>query len=325
MFFFSQKRTISEDDLVDLRGKVAIVTGANTGIGYATAQFLVRKGAKVYIAARNESKALEAIEKLKAENIGDAGGSLEWHHLDLSDPRLAKKSAEEFGRREGRVDILVNNAAIAARGPYTVDKDGLLDIVVTNYISHYVFTRTLLPLLKKTAAEPNSDVRIVNVSSIAHSEVHPTSFKSKADISNDYGTGFYKYVQTYALTKLQNILHIAELQRTLDSQDARITCMATHPGYIMTRGTSTFLDGIPLASILKPVLTSTVFVPWRDGAMNIVWAAAGKDVALDKEMYRGRYVEPVGRVVSGSVEARDERLARELWTTTEGMLNEMGV
>ncbi|PPR03717.1 hypothetical protein CVT24_007392 [Panaeolus cyanescens] len=314
-----------EDDLVDLHGKVAIVTGANTGIGYATAQFLVRKGAKVYIAARNESRALDAIQKMQVEGIED--GTLRWLHLDLSDPRLAKKSAEEFASKENRLDILVNNAAIAAVGPYKVDKDGLLDIVVTNHISHYVFTRTLLPLLKQTASEPNSDVRIVNVSSVAHTEVHPKSFKTKEEVTKDYGQGFYKYVQTYGLTKLQNILHIAELQRQLNASasEGRITCMAAHPGYIHTRGSGDFLAGVPLGSIIKPLLTSTLFVSWRDGAMNVVWAAAGKEVAQDREKYAGKYLEPMGKIMSGSAEARDEGLAKELWATTEQILKEMGL
>ncbi|PPR00717.1 hypothetical protein CVT24_001004 [Panaeolus cyanescens] len=103
MTWFSSRK-ITETDLLDLHGKVAIVTGGNTGLGYATIQFLARRGAKVYMAARNRSKALEAIEQLKAEGIED--GCVHWLELDLSEPALARKAAEDFLAIESRLDIL---------------------------------------------------------------------------------------------------------------------------------------------------------------------------------------------------------------------------
>lgn len=113
-----------EKDLIDLSGKVVIVTGAkfvrvaylqsrlfifsplrfSTGIGYHTAKLLARKGAKVYLGARNESKASGAIHQLEQEGLGH--GQVIWLKVDLSDPRLAKEAAEEFLRRESRLDIL---------------------------------------------------------------------------------------------------------------------------------------------------------------------------------------------------------------------------
>ncbi|KAF9044241.1 NAD-P-binding protein [Panaeolus papilionaceus] len=299
------RRTISEDDLVDLHGKVAVVTGANTGVGYSVAQFLVRKGARVYIAARNESRVMEAIERLKAEDIGE--GSLHWLNLDLSDPRLAKKAGEELLGKEERLDILVNNAAI--------------------HISHYVFTRTLLPLLTKTSAQPGSDVRIVNVTSLAYSRVNPTTFKGKENLNKDYGDGFGLYLDTYGHSKLANILHINELQRKLDASNANITCLSVHPGTIKTRGSDAWFDSIPpyLRSFAKFV-GGFFFGPWRNGGMSVAWAAAGKEIAASRETYRGKYVEPVATIVTPSTAAaRDERLASELWESTEEVLRELGI
>ncbi|KAF9047457.1 hypothetical protein BJ165DRAFT_1526765 [Panaeolus papilionaceus] len=217
-------RTISEDDLVNLEGKVAIVTGGNTG------------GAKVYIAARNESKALAAIDQLKAENIEK--GSLEWLYLNLSNPRLAKRAAEEFLNKETRLNISVNNAAIVPGvNPFSSDKGDLLDIMVINHTSHYVFTSTLLPLIKQTAPQPRSNTRIVNVTSVAHDCIHPTTLATKQSINKNYGDGVNRSLDTYGLTKLANILHTTELQRTLNGASlstpkSKITCLAAHPGFI---------------------------------------------------------------------------------------------
>ncbi|KAF9044227.1 NAD-P-binding protein [Panaeolus papilionaceus] len=317
------RRTISEDDLVDLRGKVAVVTGANTGVGYGTAQFLVRKGAKVYIASRNEARVSEAIDRLKSEGVGD--GTLVWLNLDLSDPRLAKRAAEELLEKEERLDILVNNAAIGL-GPFSLDKDGLLDIMVTNHISHYTLTRTLLPLLKKTAAQPDSDVRIVNVSTaplhIIKTEIPSYSSSS---LNKDYGNSFGCHLDTYGHTKLANILHINELQRTLDATHSNITCLSVHPGTIKTRGSDAFLDRVPYFTTLAKMVGGLFFGPWRNGGMSVAWAAAGREIALSRESYRGRYVEPVAVVATPSKEARDERLAKELWDSTEEVLKELSI
>jgi len=193
------RKSISEDDLTDLNGKVAIVTGGNTGIGYATVQFLARKGAKVYIAARSGDKARDAIREIEAELQKDATGenvgSVHWLPLNLSDPRLAKEAGTQFLREEERLDILVNNASHTSYGPYKIDKDGLLDIMVVNHISHFVLTETLLPLLKSTAALDESDVRIVNVTSIAHKQANPDSFIGKESLNKQYGMSLTTYAQ----------------------------------------------------------------------------------------------------------------------------------
>jgi len=94
----------SAKDVPELDGKVAIVTGSTSGIGFAVVQILVRKGAKVYIAARSEEKAKASLKRIEDEGHGK--GQAEWLHLDLSDPALAKKSAEEFLTKEQRLDIL---------------------------------------------------------------------------------------------------------------------------------------------------------------------------------------------------------------------------
>ncbi|KDR78574.1 hypothetical protein GALMADRAFT_277971 [Galerina marginata CBS 339.88] len=320
-----------EDSLVDLHGRVAIVTGGNTGVGYGTVQLLVHKGAKVYLAARNEQRALDAIQELRKEfettdSQPGSGGSVEWLQLDLSSPRLAKKSAEEFLRKETRLDILVNNAAMGALGPYTVDEDGLLDPMATNHIGHFVFTDTLLPLMKTTSQEEGSDVRIVNLTSPVHAIVEVDSFAGKATLTKEYGSSLNGRLHTYAYSKLANILHIKELQRRLDSENIVITCIAVHPGAVRTDGASGFIASVPyIGKLFLAIAGPLFFSSWSKGAHNSVFAAASMEVRTNRDMYRGAYLTPVGRVARPSKSALDERLASELCDTTEQVLKDLGI
>ncbi|KAF8156553.1 hypothetical protein B0H34DRAFT_750303 [Crassisporium funariophilum] len=312
------KRSVHEDDLVDLHGKVAIVTGGNTGIGYATIHLQCEH--KVYMAARDEGRARTAIEQLKREDIGD--GVIEWLQLNLSDPRLAKGAAEEFLQKEDRLDILGEGSF----GPFKLDSDGLLDIMVSNHISHFIFTETLRQLLESTSKEDGSDVRIVNVTSMAHSRVHPEAFIGKEALNKDYGQSVNGYLDTYGNSKLANVLHVKELQRQLDREGFPITCIAVHPGAVKTVGSDAFLDTLPyFGPFVKRYIGPLFFGTWRNGAMNTVFAAASKNVQENRVLYQGAYISPVARVTAPSKDALDPRLANELWATTEDVLRELGV
>ncbi|KAH7874994.1 uncharacterized protein C8R40DRAFT_239368 [Lentinula edodes] len=336
--FFSRK-VITENDLVDLHGKVALVTGGNTGIGYATIEFLAQKGAKVYMASRSKEKAQKAIEEIRAElqnggGEGESKGSVHWFKLELSDPRSVKEAATEFLAKEERLDILVNNASHASFGPYKLNEYGLLDIMVVNHISHFVLTETLLPLLKRTASLEDSDVRIVNVSSLAHTRVKPDSFIGKESLNRQYGDSVFGYLDTYGNTKLANILHLKHLQTRLNTESARITCLAVHPGAVRTVGATGFLNSFPFFGwFLKTFLGPLFFVSWKQGAMTSAFAAAGKEIAIsrqstdeaERKKYEGAYLTPIANISEPSVYAKDERLQRELYETTMEVLREMEV
>ncbi|KAJ7916327.1 hypothetical protein B0H13DRAFT_1998308 [Mycena leptocephala] len=275
------RKSVSEEDLVDLHGKVVLVTGGNTGIGYATIQMLARKGAKVYMGARDEGRALEAIKQLQAENIND--GSVHWLKLDLSDPRAAQRAAQEFLEKEKRLDIIGGSAP----GPFKLDKDGLLDIMVCNHISHFALTDALLPLMKETAKEPGSDVRIIN----------PTTFATRDAFNKDYGESVSGYLDTYGLA---NVLHIKALQNA-SCRVRPITCIAAHPG--------------PVKTSAGRVLTS---IPYVGGFLKryvarLAFAAAGKEVVDKRENVPGCVYGP-----------NCDHLARvELYETTEKIISEL--
>ncbi|KAJ3995879.1 NAD-P-binding protein [Lentinula boryana] len=334
--FFSRK-VITEDQLVDLHGKVAIVTGGNTGIGYATIEFLARKGARVYMGSRNQGRAQKAIEEIEAklQKSGDDNqASIHWLQLDLLDPRSVKEAATEFIAKEERLDILVNNASHSPFGPYYLNQDGLLDVMVVNYISHFVLTETLLPLLRRTATLDDSDVRIVNVSSTSHTYVTTDSFVGKENLNKQFGDTLTGYLITYENSKLANILHIKNLQARLNAQSSPITCLAIHPGAVMTVGVSGFLNSVPFFGwFLKVILGPLFLTSWTQGAMTSAFAAAGKEVAetrkskdeVERRKYEGGYLVPVANVAEPSTYAKDERLQRELYETTIEVLGEMGI
>ncbi|KAJ7062870.1 NAD-P-binding protein [Mycena amicta] len=290
----------------------------STGIGYVTIQMLARKGAKVYMGARDEGRALAAIKQLEEENIDD--GSVHWLKLDLSDPRLAISAAKELMEKETRLDIIVNNAARALPGPYKLDKDGLLDIMVTNHISHFALTQTLLPLLEETSKEEGSDVRIVNVTSTAHGMVQPESFTSLETFNKDHGNSAIKWLRTYGNSKLANILHVKELQRRFDGRSISITCITPHPGPVRTIGSDGFAASVPFIGGLPRTF---FFRPPRTGAMTVAFAAAGKKVAAEREKYKGAYLVPIAKLATPSSSAQNERLQKELYDATEKIIADL--
>ncbi|KAG1856359.1 NAD(P)-binding protein [Suillus subalutaceus] len=317
MGFFS-KSFDPATDLPDLSGKVILITGGNTGIGYSTVKHLARRGAKVYMAARNQTKAEEAIAQLKAEGLGPGNGDVIWLELDLKDPRNAKKAAEEFMKQEKRLDVLSHLLE-----NYTMTPDGVQEIVMVNVISHIVLTRTLQPLLDQTAAEPNSDVRIVVVASDAHRFVSgDTHFRNLDDLNNELKSSLSPTFARYCVSKLMNMLYAFELQRHLTAVGSPITVIALHPGAV-----NTFSDKPPLSNfkfIVKPIV-SLFFLHPDQGAYNSAFAAASEEVVEQRQKYKGAYLTPVGKLTEPTKVAKDEGLAKELWDTVDKFLEEKGI
>ncbi|KAJ7023608.1 NAD-P-binding protein [Mycena alexandri] len=311
-----------KEELVDLHGKVVLITGGNTGIGYATIQILARRGAKVYMATRDATKAKAAIKKMEAEGLGE--GSVHFLELDLSDPRAVSRAAKQFAESEQRLDILINNAALGL-GPFHLTDDGILDVMVINHVSPFILTDTLLPLLKRTAAETDSDVRIVNLSSSMHAQVKPTTFATKETLAKDYGPSAIKQMDTYSYTKLANVLHAKALQKRLDSEKSNITCISIHPGVVHTQTSTSVMGSVPfLGPFLKRVVVPLVFGTWDAGGKAVAFAAASKDVVARRSKYKGAYLS-VSSLTEPSKQAQDPKLQNELYETTEKVVREMQV
>ncbi|KAF5390058.1 hypothetical protein D9757_003775 [Collybiopsis confluens] len=311
-------------DLVDLQGKVIIVTGGNRGTGLATVRHLAKAGAKVYMAARNEAKATEAIEQLTTEGFGPGNGQVEWLKLDLSDPREAKKAAEVFMEKEKRLDVLVNNAGLLT-GTYETTSDGLSTIIVVNYLSPFVFTRTLLPVLTSTANEPGSDVRVVNLSSMMH-KFTPSGvkFSDIEDLNVDYHHKIFSAYLRYSHSKLLDILWTRALQKHFDTaspQPIPILAMAVHPG-----GVDTFSHNWFPSWFWTPLVRLSTNSP-EVGSYTSVFAAGANLVREERDKYKGVYLfyRPVGTITAPSAMASDDKLADDLWALTNSVLDKLRV
>ena len=144
---------------MELTGKTAIVTGANTGIGFETALELYRKGARVIVACRNRDRGRDAISRMQQQS---EGGELIFRQLDLSSLESVKEFADKILGTESRLDLLINNAGVMIPPP-SLSKDGYEIQFAVNFIGHFALTGRLFPLLNAT---PGS--RIVTLSSLAH-------------------------------------------------------------------------------------------------------------------------------------------------------------
>ncbi len=151
---------LTEKNLPDQTGKVYLISGSNTGVGYQVASILYSHNAKVWVAARSESKALEAIESIKREHP-KSNGKLEYLSLNLSDLTTIKASAEDFLSREDKLHWLDNNAGVMVPPNGSKGAQGMDLTYQTNILGPFLFTKSLLPILRRTAEnEPQGSVRV---------------------------------------------------------------------------------------------------------------------------------------------------------------------
>ncbi|TMW68946.1 hypothetical protein Poli38472_001102 [Pythium oligandrum] len=254
-----------------LRNKLAIVTGANCGIGYETALELARKGAHVVLACRNEGRAAEATNNIRAELRDTPGaGQVEFMQLDTSDLSSVSRFASEFKKTHDRLDLLINNAGVMAI-PHAESVDGLEMQMATNHLGHFALTAQLFEVLKASAPS-----RIVNVSSIAH-RTAPTFDEKKFVLSKD------KYDQwtAYGNSKLANLFFTFELGRRLESNGITgVTAVACHPGSTATNLITAPVEksGCLWRTAWKIVGFLPIYQPAPMGALPTLYAATAPGV-----------------------------------------------
>lgn len=277
-----------------LDGKVAIVTGGNSGIGLEIARDLARRGATVVIASRDEKKSKSAVD-----NIVETTGNEQVHfrQLDLSKFSSVRQFAEDFNRTYDRLDILVNNAGVGALLP-KLTEDGIEKITHINYVGPFLLTNLLLD--KLIASKPS---RIVIVSSKAN-EDHKFNPDDLANVTRKSTTKLNIY-RTYANTKLCNILWAKALAKKLPSG---VTANALHPGLVATN----IFQFLP--STLNRIfllLIGTFFKTTVEGAQTAIHLC----VAPELEGITGEYFAECKVAVADKL-TRDEKLVEQVWEDT---------
>jgi len=211
-----KKRRWSSDDIPSQEGRVAIVTGANSGIGMEAARALAVHGALVIMACRDKKRGEEAAFSIRTVHPGAQVRVME---LDLADLASVRAFAAAVIADYSRLDLLIDNAGVMIP-PFSMTKDGFELQFGTNHLGHFALTSRLLPVIRSTPAS-----RIVVVSSVAHF----TGWIDFAD-PNWKSRGYHAWA-AYSQSKLANLLFAAELQRRLDALGASLPVIAVHPGW----------------------------------------------------------------------------------------------
>ncbi|KAG8938186.1 hypothetical protein FRC04_009312 [Tulasnella sp. 424] len=291
-------------EIPDLKGKVVLVTRANSGLGYETVKWLAMKGAKVYLGARDESRGKSAAERIGQSIEGQfSAGSVHWLELDVETPRRAKAGAQRFLAKETRLDILIHNAGVNLLGYHTASEGGLTfnKVMSINHLGPFVLTQELLPILKRTAAEPHSDVRVIVVSSRMHKDVSvKPDFRTLEGWNAINGAGFIDSGKRYMVSKLANVLFVKELQSRIDAEKVPITCLAINPGFVDTGAQK---NSVP-AGIIAVLITwfAKYFgLTSEQGSFASLFAATSPEIKALPEKWKGAYMEPYNRWTEVSV------------------------
>jgi NAD(P)-dependent dehydrogenase (short-subunit alcohol dehydrogenase family) len=285
-------------DIPDQSGRVVVVTGSNTGIGYETARALAHAGADVTLACRDTTKADAAAARIRAES---PRGAVHTEALDLSDLDSVRAFATRFASTHDRLDLLIANAGVMVP-PASKTKQGFELQFGTNHLGHFALALQLLPLVDRTAGS-----RVVVVSSGAH-------HMGRIDLDDlQFEKRGYRAWPAYSQSKLANLLFVLELRRRLEAAGSRTLVTAAHPGW-----TATDLQRSVRASGIANALFA---MKPADGALPTLRAAV--DPAARSGDYFGPrwFFEMNGPPVAAkkSARAQDASMAEALWSKSEAL------
>ena len=289
------------NDVPDQAGHVAVVTGANTGIGYHTAAVLAKHGARVVLAVRNTDKGESAAKKILTASP-DADVTVA--ELDLSSLESIRAAAKSLSATYPRINLLINNAGVMYT-PKQTTADGFELQFGTNHLGHFALTGLLLPRMMRVKGS-----RVVTVASAAHRIMAAIHFE---DLQWENG---YNRIAAYGQSKLANLMFTYELQRRLAAKHKSTIAVAAHPGVAnteLTRYLPAFLR--PADRLLLPLVVQSAAM----GALPSLRAAT------DTAVQGGQYYGPDGigeqrghpKLVASSKQSHDVELQQRLWAVSE--------
>ncbi len=296
----SAKWTAAE--VPDQSGRVAIVTGSNTGIGYGAAAVLAAKGAHTVLAVRNTDKGNAAAARIKSAS---PNATVTVQQLDLTSLQNVRAAADELRAKFDRIDLLINNAGVMYTDKAST-KDGFELQFGTNHLGHFALTGLLLDRML-----PVDGSRVVTVSSMGHRIRAKIHFD---DLNLDRN---YNRVVAYGQSKLANLLFTYELARRLQAKGAPTIATAAHPGAADTE----LLRNMPgVVRQVSQFFWSTFIAQSADMGAEPTLRAATDPAAKNAEYYGpGGFQEQRGhpKVVASSPQSHDESIQRRLWTVSE--------
>jgi NAD(P)-dependent dehydrogenase (short-subunit alcohol dehydrogenase family) len=294
------KQYWSLDNAGDQTGRVAVVTGANTGLGFETALALAGKGARVVLACRNQEKAEAAKVRIVARY---PGAQVESRDIDTGSLQSVRQFAQSFGSKFERLDLLINNAGVMIT-PHFTSPDGFEGQLAVNYLGHFLLTGLLLPLIQKTPK-----ARIVSLYSVAAGwsgmQFDDLQFRTK-----------YDPYKAYSQSKMACLMFGLELNRRLRVAGGDTCSMAAHPGYSqsdLSRHLPWFLR-LMLAAFGSLMMQSTAA-----GALPTLYGALGNDLKGGEALGPSNAKQTKGppTIVEPYAEALDQAKRVRLWSASE--------
>jgi NAD(P)-dependent dehydrogenase (short-subunit alcohol dehydrogenase family) len=276
-----------------VKDKIVVITGTTSGVGRAAALELARRGATLFMIARNRGRAADT-EKLIRERTGSS--AVRTFLADLSSLTEIRRVAEEILGHSRRIDVLLNNAGVAQRRR-TPTAQGFEATFATNHLGYYLLTRLLLERLMQSRPS-----RIVNVASEAHRGV-------SLDFDDLQSERHYRAFRTYRKSKLANLMFTYELARRMETSG--VTVNAVHPGWVASR---LGMDDGLLSRAITAVARVCARTPER-GAETVVWLASSPEV----EGVTGKYFQDRSEIRS-SAASYDREAQRRLWAISAEMV-----
>ncbi len=291
------KNKWTTENIPNMQGKIVIITGANSGIGYEAARALAAKRATVIMACRNLEKGETAIHQILTET---SDADLKLMALNLADLASVRQFSGDFRTNYDKLDILVNNAGVMAT-PYQKTADGFEMQFGTNHLGHFALTGLLFDLLLNTEGS-----RVVTISSYAHRFGWMRFNDLKGEI-------FYHRWLAYCQSKLANLLFAYELQRRLFRSGAKTVSLGAHPGW-----TSTDLQRhASMFNFLNPVIGQSPEM----GTLPTLYAAAAEEIKGGEYIGPNRFMGQRGhphKINPGRL-TRNRKLGKRLWEISEKM------